>query len=173
MPRNLELKASVQSLELTRSRARDCGATFEDTLIQVDTYFNVSHGRLKLRQIAGQGAELIYYERHETTSERWSTYSTVDVQAPDVLKDQLTSALGVRAVVSKRRELYLFDGARIHIDDVQGLGSFLEFEVPAFAQREASKKMKFLREQFLVTEPSIFAGSYCDLILAKTQGLGA
>jgi adenylate cyclase class 2 len=173
MPRNLELKASVSSGELTRGLAYRCGARFQGILLQVDTYFCVPHGRLKLRETIGQGAELIFYERPETKSERWSTYSTVSVPDPGALKQQLASALGVLVEVKKKRELFLLEGTRIHIDEVEGLGAFLEFEIPVRDEDGASRQMKFLREQFAIKDESIFMPSYSDLILAKTEDLGA
>ncbi len=173
MPRNLELKASVSSIELTRALAYQCGARFQGILMQADTYFCVPHGRLKLREIMGQGAELIFYERPESTSERWSTYSTVSVPDPGALKQQLASALGIMVEVKKKRELFLFEGTRIHIDEVEGLGTFLEFEIPVRNEEGASRQMLFLREQFAIKDESIFMPSYSDLILTKTEGLGA
>ena len=170
---NLELKASIPSLELARASARRCGAEFHGLLLQTDTYFRVPHGRLKLREIAGDRSELIYYERPDTSLERWSTYSTVQVIEPDGLREQLASALGVRVVVKKRRHLFLLDETRIHLDEVEDLGTYLEFEIPVRDQQEAYSQMKFLREQFEIDEGSIFTGSYSDLILAKTEGLGA
>jgi adenylate cyclase, class 2 len=173
MPRNLELKASILSIESMRALARQCGAEFRGVLLQEDTYFCVRNGRLKLRECTGRPAELIFYERAEQTSERWSTYSTVVVPEPVALKQQLSSALGVRVVVKKKRELFLHEGTRIHLDEVEGLGTYLEFEIPVHDEEEAASKMKFLRERFGVAEQSIFTASYSDLIIAKTEGLGA
>jgi adenylate cyclase, class 2 len=169
---NLELKASIPSVELARVSARRCGAEFGGVLLQEDTYFRVAHGRLKLREIAGHGSELIYYERPDTSLERWSNYSTVAVTEPVGLKEQLSSALGVRVVVKKKRELFLLGGTRIHLDDVEGLGTFLEFEIPVRDELEAFSQMNFLRAQFGIDDGSIFTPSYSDLILAKTEGFG-
>ncbi len=170
---NLELKASIPSIDLARASARRCGAEFSGVLLQEDTYFRVPQGRLKLREIAGDKAELIYYERPDTSQERWSSYSRVPVIEPGALKEQLASALGVHVVVRKRRELFMLDETRIHLDDVEALGTYLEFEIPVRDQEEAYSQMKFLREQFEIDEGSIFTGSYSDLILAKTEGLGS
>lgn len=173
MRSNLELKASIPSIEAARASARRCGADFSAVLIQVDTYFRIPRGRLKLREIADGTSEMIFYERPDTTLERWSSYSTVPVIEPAALKQQLASALGVRAIVRKRRELFLLDETRIHLDDVEDLGTYLEFEIPVRDQEEAASQMKFLREQFGIDAGSIFTGSYSDLILAKTEGLGS
>jgi predicted adenylyl cyclase CyaB len=97
----------------------------------------------------------------------------VPVIEPAALKEQLSSALGVRVIVKKKRELFLLDETRIHLDDVEGLGTYLEFEIPVRDEQEAYGQMTFLREQFEVDRGSIFTGSYSDLILAKTEGLGS
>ena len=172
MPLNLELKASVPSIQSARESAVRCGARFQGTLHQVDTYFNVARGRLKLREIGEQGAELIYYERAETASERWSNYSRVAVPDPTVLKQQLAAALGILVVVRKKRELFFLERIRIHLDEVEGLGSFLEIEIPVVDAQEASRKMQHVREWLGVEERSIFTASYSDLIRGKSAGFG-
>ncbi len=91
---------------------------------------------------------------------------------PAALKLQLATALGILVVVRKKRELFLLERVRIHLDDVEGLGSFLEFEIPVVEVQEASRQMKFLREQFAVGEASTFTASYSDLIRAKSAGFG-
>jgi adenylate cyclase, class 2 len=173
MPLNLELKASIPSIAEARLSARQCGADFAGILEQEDTYFSVQRGRLKLREIAGQGAQLIYYERPETNLERWSNYSMSPVADAALLKEQLSAAVGIKVIVKKRRELFLLDGTRVHLDEVEGLGTFLEFEIPVRDEQEASSQMKFLRDQFGIDDGAIFTSSYSDLILAKTEGFGS
>ena len=137
--------------------------TLHATLSQRDTYFHVPHGRLRLRTINGTSAELIQYDRPDTRGDRWSTYTRVPVADPGVLEDALTRALGVRGVVEKVRGVYLYKSARIHIDELEGQGSFLEFEVVETAPEEASRLMVELRRAFSVREEAIIAGSYADM----------
>ncbi len=164
---NLELKARVPSIELSLERARGSGAEYAGMLIQVDTYFNVSQGRLKLREAEGGLAELIFYERSEVESERWSNYQKTAVADPDSLKLLLKDALGLRAVVRKQRHLFLLPGARIHIDEVEDLGSFLEFEIAEAGPGECRRRMKSLRQVFEIQEESVIRSSYVDLLLEK------
>jgi adenylate cyclase, class 2 len=160
---NLELKCRLASCAEAHDAARRLGATLHATLSQRDTYFHVPHGRLKLRSINGTSAELIQYDRPDTQGDRWSTYTRVPVPDPGVLEDALTRALGVRGIVEKVRGVYLYKTARIHVDEVDGQGSFLEFEVVETAPEEASVLMSELRRAFSVDEGGVIAGSYADL----------
>lgn len=169
MPVNLELKARVQSRSGAESQARAAGARECGILRQTDTYFNVPKGRLKMREISGTGAELIQYERNEDSNERWSTYRTIPVADPEPLKQTLTEALGIRVVVRKERTLFLHRGARIHVDDVEGIGSFVEFEVPSPGSEDPKALMRELRKIFDINEELVEKGSYSDLILAKSS----
>ena len=170
---NLELKARTASSESARALAVRCGASPAGTLLQEDTYFTVARGRLKLREIRGTGAELIYYERDEATPERWSQYTRETVSEPAGVKRVLARAFGVLAVVRKRRDLFLFRDARIHVDDVDGLGSFLEFEVTGGETSATEATMRDLREAFAVRAEDILKCSYSDMIGAKRISAGA
>src|SRR6185437_11060341 len=99
------------------------------TLNQTDVYFDARNGRLKLRTHDNEGgSELIAYHRLDATEARESTYLRVPVSDPDSLTNALNAALGRVVVVFKRRQLFLWEGVRIHLDEVEGLGSFVEFE---------------------------------------------
>jgi predicted adenylyl cyclase CyaB len=167
MPVNLELKARIASLEAAEARARAAGLQFYDILPQIDTYFRVANGRLKIREQNSGSSELIYYERTENTSERLSTYFNEPVADPARLLQLLSRALGVLAVVTKERRLYFYRGARVHLDTVQGLGSFVEFEVPAGVQG-TEEIMKELRQLFGIDEADVIKNSYSDLIFGES-----
>ncbi len=126
--RNIELKSRCGDLARARDAALRLGARDAGVLEQTDTYFHCTTGRLKLRETAGRLAELIAYARADGVEARGSDYHLVPVQSPGPLKRSLVSALGVRVVVVKRRELLLWHNVRIHLDQVEGLGSFVEFE---------------------------------------------
>lgn len=134
------------------------------TLRQTDTYFHVPHGRLKLREIDGSHAELIQYDRPDVAGGRWSTYTRVSVGDPAGLTAALRDALGIRCIVKKVRAVYLYRSARIHVDEVDGLGTFLEFEVVETAPAEAERLMAVLRVAFAVREEDIIAGSYGEMV---------
>ena len=172
--RNLELKVSCDEADLERVRARlfAAGAT-TIRLRQVDTYFAVPRGRLKLRETAGpngdhRAAELIGYARPDVAGARWSAYHRVSVAPGDAstLKNALAATIDVRVVVSKVREVGLLDRTRVHLDRVEGLGCFVELETVvgpdeggAGADVELSQVAALLGLDRL--EP--VAGSYADL----------
>ncbi len=169
MPLNLELKARVGLGSRPEEEAREAGAEEGAILRQTDTYFRVPKGRLKIRETVGSGAELIQYERKEDGPERWSAYRKIPVPDPDALKRALSDALEVLVVVRKERKLFLYKGARIHLDDVEGLGSYIEFEVPSPGKEEPAALMQELREIFHVGEKDVEKGSYSDVLLAKSS----
>ena len=126
--RNIEIKARCNDLKLTRQRAEALGAKFAGVLNQIDTYFHVRHGRLKLRQINSDRTELIWYQRPQAEQARPSDYFVVPVSEPAAMLAALTAALGVRGTVGKRRDLLLWKNVRIHLDQVESLGTFIELE---------------------------------------------
>lgn len=168
MPTNLELKAHLPSKTAAEIQAREAGAEERGVLLQTDTYFRVPNGRLKLREISGVGAELIQYDRAEDSSERWSRYSAIPVSNSDALKQALADSLGVLVVVRKNRKLFVYRGARIHLDEVEGLGCFVEFEVPSPGEEDPLDLMATLRATFSVRDEQVERGSYSDLLLART-----
>lgn len=175
--KNIEIKAQCTDLKAARRIAVELGATLQADVIQVDTYFAVARGRLKLRQstpypiqenvMSAARAELIYYERPNQLQPKTSDYQIVPVEDGQLLCQVLTRAQGVRARVSKRREVWLLGNVRIHLDAVEGLGSFIEFEVvlgrdtsEAAGQRRATE----LIEAFGIRESDLVSGSYADLV---------
>src|SRR3954468_3421996 len=124
--RNVELKARDPHPERSLDRARALGAEDRGELRQRDTYFAVAHGRLKLREQEPGGAELIAYERADYAEARESRYRIAPVADGAAVRDALAAALGITVVVDKRRRLLLWEGVRIHLDRVEGLGAFVE-----------------------------------------------
>lgn len=138
-------------------------------LIQRDTYFRVPRGRLKLREEEGAGAHLIAYERPDGAGQRQSLYRIVPVAAADELKAALAGTLGTEIVVSKERRLFLWDHVRIHLDRVDGLGHFLEFEAIVADKGETAAceaRIETLRRAFGIEDANLVGGSYSDLALA-------
>jgi adenylate cyclase class IV len=161
---NLELKCRTKSLESAHTAARSLGIQPTEILLQTDVYFAVPGGRLKLRRIAGKPAELIQYDREDAPGARWSRYSRFEVSEPDVLQEMLANALGIRGIVQKTRTLYLYGTARIHLDNVEGLGAFLEFEIVETAPGDALAVMDKLRTVFSIRSDGIVGGSYIDMV---------
>ncbi|MDD5559598.1 class IV adenylate cyclase [Candidatus Methylomirabilis sp.] len=125
---NIELKARCEDLGRLRERCESLGAEGQEPERQVDTYFSVSYGRLKLRESLEAGAELIRYVREDVAGAQESHYELYPVEDPEALKAILTAALGVSVVVAKRRETFVIGSVRVHLDKVQGLGSFVELQ---------------------------------------------
>lgn len=170
MPTNLELKAKLSNLHDAETIARVIGAKKHSVLTQIDTYFNIANGRLKLREINDRKFELIYYHRANKAGDRYSEYTIVPLKEPRTVKRILSKLLGQKVVVRKKRVLYLFNNARIHLDRVKGLGSFIEFEVlVAKGKAQAESFMRTLRKEFSISQTEIIAGSYSDLLFRKKR----
>lgn len=168
MPANLELKAALRSLQTAETTAKSLPARRMGILHQTDTYFQIADGRLKLREIRGSGAELIRYVRPNHAGVRRSEYTRIAVKQPAAVRRLLSRALGIRSVVRKRRILFRYRNARIHLDTVNRLGAFLEFEV--MVRRglpQARRLMTFLRRRFRIRARDVRPGSYGDMILRR------
>ena len=134
---------------------------------QVDTYFHCNQGRLKLRQIDGLSAQLIWYARPDQKGPKASDYRLVPVSNPETLKAALDAALGVRGEVQKRREVFLVDNVRIHLDEVAGLGTFLEFEAvlrPESDEAVGRSRLEQLMAAFAIDPADLLSGSYGDML---------
>jgi len=169
MSRNVEVKIRIDQIEALRTRVRDLGAADEGTILQVDTYFATppgGGGRLKLREQDPGRSELIAYRRPDTAGLRVSDYRIVPLAEPSGLREALTTALGVARQVTKTRHLLWYGRTRIHLDQVEGLGDFLELEV-VLADGENTATGAGEAERIL-TELSLagarrLPGSYADL----------
>jgi homotetrameric cytidine deaminase len=170
--RNVELKAHDPDPAGTLARALAAGAEDRGLLRQRDTYFAVARGRLKLREEEPGGATLIAYDRPDTASERVSSYRLVPVPDPEPLRDALAVSAGVRIVVVKRRHLLLWETVRIHLDEVRGLGSFLELEAvatPGSDLRREREQVAQLREVLDIPDAALREGSYSDALMASAS----
>jgi len=163
--RNLEIKARDADPRRTLEAALALGAEDKGDLTQRDTYFGGARGRLKLREQTPGEPELIQYRRPDEQGPRTSEFRLVPVGAAGALKEALDAALGTLVVVEKRRRLLLWEGVRIHLDEVDGLGAFLELEAPEEGDQEA--KVGRLSEALQIGDP--IPGSYSDLLLDGPQ----
>lgn len=126
--RNVEIKCRCGDLAAVQARAEALGARDAGLLVQRDTFFAGVHARLKLRVLEGGQAELISYQRPDVPQARTSLYRIAPVEEPEALAAVLAHALGEAGTVRKRRRLLLLRRTRIHLDEVEGLGSFVELE---------------------------------------------
>ena len=125
---NIEIKAPISGVEIMARKAEALGAVRRGVLRQIDTFFDVPMGYLKLREIEGRDAELIAYSREAGSGPRASDYVVVAITDPARLADALQRCLRMRGRVEKARTLYIWKHTRIHLDEVAGLGTFLELE---------------------------------------------
>jgi adenylate cyclase class IV len=165
--RNVELKARCGDLAAARAASEHLGARAAGVLDQLDTYFHCINGRLKLRETAGvTPAELIWYQRANDARVRPSDYRLVAVPNPVELKTALAAALGVRGEVRKRRQLLLWHNVRIHLDDVESLGTFVEFEAvitPGEDEASAHQRLAALCNALSIQPTDYLPESYSDL----------
>jgi adenylate cyclase class IV len=166
--RNLELKARDADPRRSLELALALGAEDRGEIAQRDTYFARARGRLKLREQEPGGAELIAYERSDAREPRPSAYRVVPVAEPEALRDALDAALHTLVVVAKRRRLLIWNGVRIHLDEVEGLGSHLELEAVAAPESDLEperRKLERLRADLRIDDAALVAESYSDLLL--------
>lgn len=173
MKTNLEVKAPVADPSAFRARARGLATETVGMDEQVDTYFRVPTGRLKLREGSLSGGQLVPYRRPDADGPRRSDYQVIPVVDAAGLKALLTAILGVHRVVRKRREIWLHDGVRIHLDHVAGLGDFMELEAvfdgsPA-AEADGRRKLELLMEALGVCRDELIAGSYEALVAPAAE----
>ena len=164
---NIEIKAHCDDLGAIRTILQEADAEFIGEDHQVDTYFHVPSGRLKLREGTIEQS-LIHYERPDQDGPKPSDVTRYKPNAPDGLKSVLAAALDVWVVVEKRREIYFIDNVKFHLDRVDGLGTFVEIE--AIGQ-DASTDPEALHaqceayiERFGLTSEALVAASYSDLL---------
>jgi adenylate cyclase class IV len=165
--RNVEIKARAADPAALRARVAALATAPPVWIGQTDTFFTVARGRLKLRRFDDGTGRLIFYERDDTTGPKTSFYSMSTCPDAREMEAVLTRALGVRGIVEKRRELFMIGRTRVHLDDVRGLGHFLELEVvlregepAADGDREAHDLMVKLG----VPAAALVAPAYIDLL---------
>ena len=167
MRQNIELKARLVDLEAARSTAKRIATESLGIQHQIDTYFHCQEGRLKLREITRQQAQLVWYSRENVDNSKLSDYQLVAIDDATGLKTALTSGLGVRAIVRKRRDIYLFHNVRIHLDEVEGLGTFLEFESvlsDGISAEEGHEQLRRLQAEFEIVDDQLLSGSYGEMV---------
>jgi homotetrameric cytidine deaminase len=171
---NIELKARDPNPEVTAARCLNLGAVPTGAMHQRDTYFAARRGRLKLRTDESS-SELIAYRRPDDAEPTESAYVRVPAFEPDALTEALAYTLGPAAVVvSKRRQVLLWEGVRIHLDEVEGLGSFVEFEavLPTAGDLETARaKVARLRSELGIEDDALVAVGYADLLLKGAEAL--
>jgi len=170
MARNIEIKAHVADLTALTARAAAIADEGPIEIRQDDTFFGCERGRLKLRAFSAEEGELIFYRRTDQDGPKESFYVRSPTRSPDSLREVLTLAYGEVGRVRKRRILFMVGRTRIHLDEVEGLGSFLELEVVLgddeptdIGVREAESLMARLQ----VHPSQLIDRAYVDLLAGK------
>ena len=167
MPANIEIKARARDFEEIKSRAEKLSDTAVDVIPQEDIFFNVPQGRLKLRILAPDNGQLIYYTRPDQEGPKRSDYHIAYSADPDNLKRVLELSYGVRGIVKKTRYLYLVGQTRVHLDDVSGLGHFIELEVVMRDEQsdaEGQEIAEGLMASLGVERSDLLEGAYMDML---------
>jgi predicted adenylyl cyclase CyaB len=167
MPANIEIKARVCDFESLQASAAQLSGTPCQTISQEDTFFNVPQGRLKLREISPRHGQLIYYQRQDISGPKHSEYQIYETDNPAGLKIILAKAYGIRGVVTKIRYLYMAGQTRIHLDDVKGLGKFIELEVvlqPGQTDSEGQAIAESLMYKLGIEDKDLINSAYMDMI---------
>jgi predicted adenylyl cyclase CyaB len=167
MGRNVEIKARMTDSARVYERAGAIADGPPEIILQEDTFFTCPLGRLKLRRFSDRRGELIFYRRDDAAGPRESVFSKAPTSDPDRLLEVMTAAFGVLGVVRKRRTLFLADQTRIHLDEVEGLGSFLELEVVLSEHQSVSDGERIAHSMMTelgVAESDLVPVAYIDLL---------
>jgi len=167
---NIEIKAKSNNHNRIREILKSRNADFRGKDHQIDTYFNVRQGRLKLRQGKIENY-LIYYDREDKKGPKQSKVTLFKLPPKSSLKRLLIKALGVLVVVDKKREIYFIDNVKFHIDSVKDLGNFIEIEAidenGNIGKKELLKQCQFFLDLFKISQGDLISSSYSDLLLKK------
>jgi predicted adenylyl cyclase CyaB len=166
MARNIEIKAHIESVDSLALKVAAIASEGPIEIEQDDTFFRCDNGRLKLRALASDQGELIFYRRADQHGPKESFYLRSPTSAPEVLRDALSMAYGAVGRIRKHRTLYLVGRTRIHLDRVEGLGHFLELEVVLGDEEPAEagvREAHSLMEKLGIHPSQLIEGAYVDL----------
>ncbi|MGA2005811.1 MAG: class IV adenylate cyclase [Terriglobales bacterium] len=167
MPSNIEIKANLKNRASVELIAAQLSDTEPELIQQEDVFFRCDGARLKLRILGRDRGELIRYERADMANARCSRYTIARTSDPQNLLDILTKTLGTTGLVKKMRTLYLIGQTRVHLDQVQNLGDFLELEVvlrPGQDESEGRSIADALLARFGIDKQQLLAEAYVDLL---------
>ncbi|MCI4671414.1 MAG: class IV adenylate cyclase [Bacteroidia bacterium] len=164
---NIEIKARTDKYLHIKEVLESHNALYKGLDHQIDTYYQVSGGRLKLRQ-GNIEKSLIFYERSDQEGPKASHVSLYHPQKDQDLKALLGRALGVWRIVDKKREIYFVDNVKIHLDRVEGLGSFVEIEAidsdGSIGEEKLREQCNYFMEKFEILESDLLSNSYSDMV---------
>ncbi|PXX99141.1 adenylate cyclase [Marinifilum breve] len=167
MPVTIEIKAYCKNQDRVREILKSNNADFKGVDHQIDTYFHAKSGRLKLREGKIEN-NLIHYFREDTKTSRESKVNLYQTKADSTLKEILEKAMGSRCVVDKKREIYFIDNVKFHVDDVKGLGKFVEIEAidmdRSIPKEKLQEQCNFYIKLLEINAKDLISQSYSDLL---------
>lgn len=170
---NVEFKARCSRPHDIRAILEREGAEYKGRDHQVDVYFNVLRGRLKLRKGTIEN-NLIGYEREDLTGAKQSSVGLLKTDPDSPLEQILTTALGVKVTVDKLRDIYFIDNVKFHIDQVERLGSFVEVEAidvdGTIGKEKLQEQCDRYRALLGIQDEDLLAASYSDMLLELCEG---
>lgn len=165
---NIEFKAKAKDIAALEAILLQHHPLFIGEDHQIDTYFNVQAGRLKLREGNIENA-LIHYEREDFAGAKSSHVLLYQHQPDKTLKEILIKTLGVKAIVDKRRKIYFIDNVKFHFDTVAGLGTFVEVEAIDKDGTIGKEKLQAQCDEYAallgIADEDFCSVSYSDMIL--------
>lgn len=169
--KNFEFKAKIDEIEKYENKLLTLNPKFQGLDHQIDTYFNVQYGRLKLREGNIENA-LINYDRENVSGSKESQIILYKHEPNIALKEILTKQLGVKIIVDKKRKIYFIDNVKFHFDIVENLGTFMEVEAidnkEEFTVEELKEQCDKYFSFFELTQNNLIDKSYSDLIMELT-----
>jgi len=168
----VEIKARCSDQNKIRNILANHQAESKGTDHQIDTYFRVTKGRLKLREGSIEN-NLIHYHRENKEGPKLSNVTLFRSEPDSSLKEILTNSIGILVVVDKQREIYFIDNVKFHIDIVKELGTFIEIEAidetGIRGNDELLKQCQHYLELFEVPKHDLVSVSYSDLLMQKVN----
>lgn len=163
-----EFKAKVFNIDELEEKLIKLNPRFVGEDKQIDTYFNVNKGRLKLREGNIENS-LIHYERENIASTKQSKVILYKHSPDKALKQILLKTLGEKVVVEKKRKIYYIDNIKFHFDKVDKIGTFIEVEaideIGDIGIEKLNESCRYYVKYFGIKDDDFIANSYSDLIL--------
>ncbi len=172
MSQNIEIKAKVDLSTILEKVKTLTPLSSPQIIFQEDIFFNSDSGRLKLRKFSEGNSELIYYKRENTTGPKTSNYEIYRPENSNELENFLNNSFGKRGIVKKKRTLYLHNNTRIHLDEVEYLGTFLELEVMVidnYSLDDCKKIAEGLIKHLNISKEMLIDKAYIDILEAKNK----
>lgn len=167
---NIEIKARSNNQNFIRDTLKSHYAKFKGIDHQIDTYFKVKNGRLKLREGNIENS-LVHYDREDKAGPKQSNVTFYKSTDKFALKEILIKALEILVVVDKSREIYFIDNVKFHLDDVKNLGSFVEIEAidsdGNIGKEKLFEQCNYYLNLFKIKQEDLISKSYSDLLLEK------